>query len=923
MAFNMSPTQQLDPLSNGITGGVSDIFDRAMGPQLRPGAANPYEAKSYNRINMLAEYEKATPIIRQTIDDYTLTSEYDWLSRYVLPILYTEEIDFAWTSWSTTNTYMGPTPHMSNSNVITMKRQIRKASIIRRGIAYEFEDDYIRTVGGRASVYAAIGCIARSLREVINMEGLRALRSCHIHEVEFAREYNLYTMDDLDGHLDRFCERFMIVQKTEFGIEKLNELVDADQERIQGKANAWIFGREIAAYCQVVDPNKTLFYLGGQEAVDRVNGRQVGPAAAANTMGNIRSVAPTFSIKGTPVFIAKSYYVDNIKQADLLTRTVEIGVYNMMVDRTLDYSEYSPAIRNLKIYNNDRDDWHIEMFDNALANLPIWNTNGELEDHFTGNQRVNKEILSDKSDFLSMPVGNGRRNIRFIGDMNQTWLSAQDCIEGGQTLLNVLSYRDPNTARQMIMDYAGNVGNKADLQSRLREIVGDDSVFTRPAVTDAIFEADLFTTRAGGATALNIANQVDAGTETEAKTQKWLNEVVAFPVPAEFKGEASRIITQSDKHWKERADLIKGIINDTIRNNANPSFQNTQEADVWYSKRITSFTKDMETTRSASSASTQQRARVAGAAGMESLRLLGANVDLNPGARGSALIETNNRTNNTPDQNANLIHNLNEIDQTSVPRLLKVLAKVYAGIKFSRQRLRYIHAAGVAVKLHIMLARAHCAYKSRYGMKVATGGLVGFTAMGHSSMDIGHDAGKKGGFMHYTTMIGPVVTDPRHVAVVSDIYIQKYIGGMGVEYWTPQRYKLEQARRTASIIAIPLPPQVKKMEKRIDLRGRWFTMHKLGFVTEDRYNREMYPGAARIRALFGLDPATTNAQSRNSSVNFVLYQGMEWYFNPKQGVWSDFTIEQSPFGPKVHPGCGEARNGNLKFLETPPYLKGY
>ena len=73
MAFNLSPSQQFDPLSNGVTGGVSDIFDRSLGPALRPGAPNPYEARSYNRINMLAEYEKAAPVIRNTIEDYTLT----------------------------------------------------------------------------------------------------------------------------------------------------------------------------------------------------------------------------------------------------------------------------------------------------------------------------------------------------------------------------------------------------------------------------------------------------------------------------------------------------------------------------------------------------------------------------------------------------------------------------------------------------------------------------------------------------------------------------------------------------------------------------------------------------------------------------------------------------------------------------------
>jgi hypothetical protein len=100
-------------------------------------------------------------------------------------------------------------------------------------------------------------------------------------------------------------------------------------------------------------------------------------------------------------------------------------------------------------------------------------------------------------------------------------------------------------------------------------------------------------------------------------------------------------------------------------------------------------------------------------------------------------------------------------------------------------------------------------------------------------------------------------------------------------------------------------------------------MQKLGFITDDRFNRDMFPGAARINALFGLDVAGTNAQSRNNETNYWLSQGMEWYLNPKTGAWDDFTVEQSPFGSKVYPGCGAARNGNLKFLDTPKYLQGY
>jgi hypothetical protein len=195
---------------------------------------------------------------------------------------------------------------------------------------------------------------------------------------------------------------------------------------------------------------------------------------------------------------------------------------------------------------------------------------------------------------------------------------------------------------------------------------------------------------------------------------------------------------------------------------------------------------------------------------------------------------------------------------------------------------------------------------------------------GHSDVQIAHDAAHKVGIAHYTTYLSAVVTNPKLVYIVQDMFCEKYLGGMDVSFWSSAaEYKTAHNRRHKSILCIPLPPNVKKLEKKIDVRGRWFTEYQMGLVSDDRFNLDLYPGAPRINALCGFaDANRKDLQSRRTggaARNFVAWQGMEWYFNTKTGAWDDWTPEAGHMGHKVYPTCGKVRNGQLKFLKDPDF----
>jgi hypothetical protein len=273
-----------------------------------------------------------------------------------------------------------------------------------------------------------------------------------------------------------------------------------------------------------------------------------------------------------------------------------------------------------------------------------------------------------------------------------------------------------------------------------------------------------------------------------------------------------------------------------------------------------------------------------------------------------------------------MFNHIEAVGRGSCPLIVKWLATIYAGCKVTRERLSSFARNHIYVCLGFILFRSHCTYKTLYGIKVAAGGKAGYTMFGHSNMMIEHEAARKVGMMHYTAYLTAVVMYPKNVYVVEDMYCKKYLGGMGVEFWSPTAYKNATSRRDRSIICAPVPPNFKKVEKRIDMRGRWYTEHTMGLVTKERYDKPLYPGAGRMCHNFGLyDASRRDKQSNRGRIaaQFVCAQGMEWYFNPITGQFDDFTTEKSPFGNKVYPGCGQVRNGEMMFLEDPAYNKRY
>lgn len=904
-----------------------------------------------------------------------------------MPWYRTDNIHLQWTEWENNAHYMGVTPHQATSSVTTQRRTIRKASMLRRGIAAEFEHDFVQTALGRTSFMASLGQIARSVQETANVEVLRALLGCHRFQQAYVRNHGIVKNGELDLWWQRKAERFMICQKGSFGMEHMNTFIDQDQEKYQARSNVWILGREIMDYCSNVPPGKIYYYEGGQEAVDRINGRPQNGVAAAGTMGNIKSIQPERLVAGCPVFLAKSYVVDSVGQADLLSRTVEVGVFNTQIDRTRDFKLYKTDHRAIRVYDNTKDDWAELSLQDAIENNIIWDTDGNVADPFsrgTKNARQTEGIKQQMAnDFLRFATGSAGSalDLEYVGDLGSEWISTAQLIGGGQTVLNALERqgilpgalsgetmtgagggRRPDTGISVTAAGGGTITDFQDAITTMADLLGSDNLF---------FEQDPGGAGAGSNTANNLYRTFRTATRpattrlatpigTESVDQEALEEThrgfltvtMGSALPNNRRGGVAAIAERPSVPWKERAaDMEKHILAVFAEDPASfKSLKSAESIKQWAANRIESYETKLQEREAAAAAANAAAAATA---------TVGDDLNAAPKKRFptslrdmpwmSHVFEGNEnpggrrgigaRVRDLPsgrEQTAALASRFNNVDKhilaianSSAPQATKWAALFFLGCRFSRSRLLALADADIWVPLNALHLRPHATYRTRYGIKCADNGDSGYTFFGHSDMQIEHEAARKVGMMHYTAYLSAVVMNPKNVYVVEDLFCEKYLGGMCTRFWSVQDYLSKQAnRRTASIICTALPPLMKDgLEKKIDVRGHWYTEQRSRLVDAETFARVCYPGAARTAAIMGWwDPLRQSKgldqshRSRSTAINFVCWQGVQFARNPKTYEFSEVTIEQGNFGPNVYPGCGVVRDAGYKFLEKPAYL---
>lgn len=302
-----------------------------------------------------------------------------------------------------------------------------------------------------------------------------------------------------------------------------------------------------------------------------MNGRPQNGVANAGTMGNVNSLQPERMISDCAVYLAKSYVVDGVGQMDILSRTVEVGVFNTMLDRNRGYKDYKTASRNIRVYDNNADDWAEITLEEAIQHCIAWDDNGDVADPFTsgplarrGTQGLSESSIEGQNDFLRFGQGNTRHEVRYVGDLDPKWITASQLTAAGQTLYNAI-----------VRQRAGGFGldAKADLTMEVlldeaSNLLGADNLFfgnvpsgTRQEVLQlAMTGAKEIAVVPRKAPRAPEPGQGPETIDTEAKNVECLTNVIGSLVPSTHKGELAKIVSKKDVDWKTRAEQVESLI---------------------------------------------------------------------------------------------------------------------------------------------------------------------------------------------------------------------------------------------------------------------------------------------------------------------------------------------------------------------------
>ncbi len=165
----------IDPVSNRVFSGYSNLFSQFLGPIAAPPNSDPHDARNREKWTLNETLRGKNAYLADTVLDLALTANQTWHTDVILPMKETLDHHFKWDVVERGTHLMGPTPELGASRLLTERRSQQSASLVRLGLAFEFEHDFIRTAKGRAGFLASLAQMARSVQVTLGVEVIRSL----------------------------------------------------------------------------------------------------------------------------------------------------------------------------------------------------------------------------------------------------------------------------------------------------------------------------------------------------------------------------------------------------------------------------------------------------------------------------------------------------------------------------------------------------------------------------------------------------------------------------------------------------------------------------------------------------------------------------------------------------------------------------
>lgn len=936
MPLGAPPSRSLDPFSAGIAPGTATLFDAYLG-QPRTGKTNPLAGRNVTTWNMDEAYEGQALALRDTVIDWLWTANQTFYTEWCLPWKPVDDIYVEWRVWEANAHILGQNPHQATARLISQRRHTRRAALMRRGIGFQIEHDWAKTALGRESILIGMGQIARSYQETANAEVIRALlHASHWYQQYVRDNGQVRRLDHLD-YLRHQRDYFAYFQKTKNGPELWDSATDAEANAYYGQFDTIIMPERMYNYITMVPPEKTDYYMRGPKGPAAIDGKGGWTMPAPKIQD---SKEPSRWLAQKRVYQARAYHVEGTEPVELLAKPVQMGEYNQMDDRHCKYDDgcYVSKERDIMIYDEDRDRYSVITLKAALENCQLFDANGALIPLQT--PEGGQATPDMARDFLTRVLPDGSiAPVEFLGDIGDLFIDVNMLDKMAETMLCRM-YRGNPAARAA----AESAQDALKLAEKLRPFLGQNAILDNPQALKVLY---------GSGVGASSSSSADT-TELPASFNETLillgNSIVTDSlVQRRLAAEINKATTLADLRSNVAPFLERHAVGDRDQGY---KFEKPEQVREWFGKQLDQIASKLGATESKEGRFPQSAAEMGlfqevsspqDEYGYDEPVYMGSRFQSQPvgtiygfgrndegvermkQARGMGRDQTFSvqGVNNTGKDNMFNEH-LKAIGASGMSSLKKKVAATLLAEPFNKKSLESFIVNNILFPMNFLILRPHGTWRGRTCIKMLGGGAAGNMYLAHGSAEVGHDAQRMISVLHSVAYMAAIVQNAQHVYAAPNLYIDRYMGGLGMRFFNPASYQRRSAEHSEeSIVVVAVPYLEREFPNPLDIAGRHYTDYDSGLIDLKNNNELHYSTAYRYNNEYHFF-SRSNQQDELSQptvlpgdvhMNRICWSGAQFNYNRLSGKFDYYEYNTSGWGELVYPGCGRVRNGSDMYLD--------
>lgn len=312
-------------------------------------------------------YDGRSEKLRDTISNLVLRPQ-TWHTQVMLPFKEAQGFQVEWNSVHFDQRILQRVPYEGASRMVTAMKKSYRDRLVRRGIALMIESDFYRSEAGRKYFADQLTSISYCVQNTCNYDVMVALLTCRNYDFDFDLRKNLLPHRNVLAAMRKEVAMFSIVQKEDRGIDRMVAYAQEAMMRYEVYPNAVVLPPEMLLYVTMVPDERTLYNLGGPEAIARF---EAGPNGLRNG-----------TLRGLKVFTANTFESsgEDARPMQLLQRNTQVGeFYVMRSPETFDPNKGLPSdYLNIIIYDETRDALAMVTFAEALRYALPARTNSDV-----------------------------------------------------------------------------------------------------------------------------------------------------------------------------------------------------------------------------------------------------------------------------------------------------------------------------------------------------------------------------------------------------------------------------------------------------------------------------------------------------------------------------------------------------------------